>query len=371
MSYLTRILIFLGTILTILLLTHFFVYKTSVKFLAITRENHLLVTKLLFFILPLIFIVVSMLSQWYFNPLTVFLYRISAVWIGLFMWLFLSSVILWIIFGISRMFNVNLNMQVITSILAFFCLVLNIYGVVNSFHPRITEVTVKLPNLPADWKGKKVAFVADTHFGQIRTSGQARKISKLIESTKPELVLIAGDFYDGPKTDFVGPAKIFGDIHSKYGTYFVTGNHEEYTNGHAYLNGIKNSRIVDIDDRIVTINGLQLLGLAYESNHSAEQVKANLEKFTIDNDKPSILIKHVPLHVDVAAKAGVSLQLYGHSHNGQMFPNNLIAKWVFRGYNYGLKPAGSSMVYTTSGVGTWGPPQRIGTKPEVVLITLE
>jgi len=314
----------------------------------------------------------SFITRWYYNWITVVLYRISAVWIGTFMWLFLSSLVIWLIYLVfNKLISYQINTKLLSISLFSFSILLSTYGVINSFTPKVTNVSVPIKNLPTYWQGKQIVFVADTHFGQVRTPKQAKTIANLISKQKPELVLIAGDFYDGPKTDFISPAKIFGEIPSTYGTYFVTGNHEEYSDQVSYKQGINFSKVINIGDKLVNINGIQLLGLAYETNHTAEQIQTNIQNLKINDAEPSILIKHVPLHVDIPAKNGIDLQLYGHSHNGQVVPNNLIAKWIFKGYNYGLKLAGESLVYTTSGVGTWGPPQRIGTKAEIVVITLE
>jgi hypothetical protein len=89
----------------------------------------------------------------------------------------------------------------------------------------------------------------------------------------------------------------------------------------------------------------------------------------IDRRKPSILLKHVPFHLKVAEEQGVSLQLSGHTHHGQVLLFRFITSRVYQGYDYGLKWSGDLLVYTSSGAGTWGPPMRLDTKPEIVVIT--
>jgi predicted MPP superfamily phosphohydrolase len=84
---------------------------------------------------------------------------------------------------------------------------------------------------------------------------------------------------------------------------------------------------------------------------------------------PSILLKHQPDLLGVAESNGVSLQLSGHTHKAQMFPLSLITKWIYHGFDYGLHRFGNMQIYTSSGVGTWGPPLRVGTKAEIVRIT--
>ena len=90
----------------------------------------------------------------------------------------------------------------------------------------------------------------------------------------------------------------------------------------------------------------------------------------IDRRKPSILLKHSPLDLKVAKESGISLQLSGHTHRGQVFLFQWITSRVYHGYDYGLKWFGNLLVYTSSGAGTWGPPMRLDTKPEIVVIEL-
>jgi hypothetical protein len=120
---------------------------------------------------------------------------------------------------------------------------------------------------------------------------------------------------------------------------------------------------------MVDLDGLQIIGVDYRDSTREEQFKANLEKMGIDRNKPSILLKHTPLHLHVAKDQKISLQLSGHSHQGQVFLFRYITSWVYRGYDYGLRWFGDLIVYTSSGAGTWGPPMRIDTKPEIVVIT--
>jgi predicted MPP superfamily phosphohydrolase len=88
----------------------------------------------------------------------------------------------------------------------------------------------------------------------------------------------------------------------------------------------------------------------------------------IDPRKPSILLKHVPTDLEIARDQGISAQLSGHTHRGQVFLFWFITSWVYKGYDYGLKRFGDLLVYTSSGAGTWGPPMRIDADPEIVVI---
>jgi predicted MPP superfamily phosphohydrolase len=122
---------------------------------------------------------------------------------------------------------------------------------------------------------------------------------------------------------------------------------------------------------MVTINGLQIIGIDYSgdifSKNIAEIIK-NLPGFDIK--KPSILLWHAPTQIEAAKNAGISLQLSGHTHKGQLFPLGFITSLIYKGYDYGYKKEGSYSIYTSSGLGGWGPPMRTEKTSEIVEITL-
>ena len=91
----------------------------------------------------------------------------------------------------------------------------------------------------------------------------------------------------------------------------------------------------------------------------------------IDQSKVNVLVKHVPDNLDIAERVGVSLELSGHTHHGQIFPFSYFTYKIFKGYDYGLNKLGKMAVYTSSGVGAAVVPFRIGTQSEIVLITFE
>jgi len=93
-----------------------------------------------------------------------------------------------------------------------------------------------------------------------------------------------------------------------------------------------------------------------------------LHRMKIDPQKPSILLKHAPVDLQIASEAGISAQISGHTHQGQVFLFRFITSGIYKGYDYGLKRFDNLLVYTSSGIGTWGPPMRIDTDPEIVVI---
>jgi predicted MPP superfamily phosphohydrolase len=205
------------------------------------------------------------------------------------------------------------------------------------------------------------------HIGQIHNISYLQKVISKIAEQKPDIILIGGDLFDGsiPAIKNIVPALRKAPL----GVYYVTGNHEEFGSNEKFVAAVKDAGIQVLDDKLTEIDGLQLLGVSYSSADETEKFKKLLVAFPIDKNKPSILIKHEPRDIDIAEEAGISLQLSGHTHHAQIWPFRFLPKRIYKGFDYGLKNSGKTQVYTSSGVGTWGPPMRVGTDSEIVIIS--
>ena len=244
------------------------------------------------------------------------------------------------------------------------------YGLWRGRTITITRVTVNILNLPAAWQGKVIVLASDIHLGNVRGARFARKIVEATAKLKPETVIIAGDLYDGLRCDPAMLIASFKEFKSPQGTYFASGNHDYFGQAEEFFAAIRGVGIRILKNEIVQLNGLQLAGVDFEDAAHREDFEAVLNEMPLDAAKPSVLIKHVPDNLDLAEKKGFSLQLSGHTHHGQFWPLSHITKYLFKGYDYGLKRMGRMWVFTSSGVGAWGPPFRLGTKSEIVAITL-
>lgn len=347
---------------------HWLIYKGLINFLHLESSSHLTAIKWGLFFLSLTFSVATMLSQKFIGSIINWFYTAAAIWMGTLFWLsalIVAGLILNAIFP-------GLNNGYLFGILIFAAgLLISGYGVWNSFNTQVTHYVAALPNLPAAWQNKKIVLVADTHFGNVRGAGSAKKFAALISAQHPEAVVIPGDFFDGPPADYETPAKIIGQINAPKGIYFSTGNHEEFRpDDSAYLEALKAGGIKILYNQMVEVNGLQLIGVTFKNSNNVDSLKNLLAAIPYDKNKPSILLKHAPLALAGAAESGISMEVSGHTHKGQMWPLSLITKWMFKGYDYGIKNFGQMIQITTSGAGTWGPPQRIGSKSEIVVIEL-
>ena len=364
-----RFILFISIIQSILFLGHWFFYRTLVRFLGVTNPSRLLTLKIALALLSVSLVLTSFLAFRYSNLLVRGLYTAAASWLGIFYLFVLVAIFCWIFYGLTKLLSLPVNQKIFFEILIGLALIASLYGFINGSTIRTTRIHLQLPNLPERWKGKTAIWVSDTHLGSVRNYGFAQHIANMVQNLRPDIVFIGGDLYDGEGVDLDRVIEPFSRISVPYGIYFITGNHEEFYNNTPYLQAVRRAGIKVLYNEMIDLDGLQIIGVDYQDSRSKEQIKAILQKMGIDRNKPSILLKHTPLHLQVAKEQGISLQLSGHTHHGQVFLFRFITSQIYQGYDYGLKKFGDLLAYTSSGAGTWGPPMRIDTKPEIVVIT--
>jgi uncharacterized protein len=305
------------------------------------------------------------------NALVRLAYRVSATWLGVLNLCLFAAIGCWCIFSISKLFNLGLSGHSIALALYGLALLTSLGGFLNAAWLRVTRVTVRLLQLPAAWDGKEAVLISDLHLGNIRGASFMRRVVSKVQSLKPYAVFIAGDTFDGPKGDYdrlIAPCR---DLSAPAGVYFVTGNHEEFTDRGKYIAPIERAGLRVLNNEKVTVQGLQIVGVHDSEAIEPEQFKKILHEAGIDSRQPSILLAHRPSNLSIPEAAGISLQVSGHTHKGQFWPWSWIIYKVHGPFAYGLNRFGKLLVLTSSGAGTWGPPMRVGTKSEIVLIRLE
>ena len=366
-----RIVPFLIVVQSILLVGHFLIYETWISARVSPSATEVNGARSALLLLAFIFPAASLLAWRYSNALVRGLYRIAATWLGFMSFFFLASIATWIVYGVAAMAGFGYERQNIALAIFGAAFLAGLYGVVNSQRIRVRQITVKLPNLPEHWRGRLAAFVSDLHLGHVRGYRFAKRLVALLSGLGPDIVFVGGDMYDGTKVDAQRLAEPLRDIQSPLGTYFVAGNHEEFTDRTKYLEAVKSSGVRVLNNEKVVVDGLQIVGVHHHEMVSQQQFRAILENAELDPKCASILLAHCPHHLHIAAEEKIGLQLSGHTHAGQFFPFTWITKRIYGPFVYGLKSLGNLLVYTSCGVGTWGPPMRVGTSPEVVLIGFE
>lgn len=361
-----------ATTLVIIFLAHYFLYHTLVRFFDITDRTYLNALKTIFTLMSVSFIIASILINRFTSALARLYYTLAAVWLGVLLYFFLACLLVYLILLLAKFLPLSVNPKVLIFSLLLAAVAVVIYGVIAAQNIKIKRLDVALPNLPAAWEGKSAVWISDLHLGAIDNYEFAEKVAKQVDDLRPDLLFIGGDFYDGQvNIDLDLLAQIFSKLNAPRGKFFITGNHEEFGDNAKFVSAIEKAGITFLNNKMVDLNGLQLIGLDYKTAYNKNDFSAIMENFKIDKAKPSILLRHVPDKLEVAAEYGVSLTLCGHTHKGQLFPVYFVASLLYDGFGYGLKKIGQTLVYTSSGTGTWGPPMRVLADPEIVQINFK
>ena len=322
-------------------------------------------------ILSVTFIAASLLAFRYHGRLVRWFYTVAAVWLGAASFLFFAACACWVVYAAMRLAGFAVNGRLLLEILFGAAAAVSAFGVINALWTRVRRIRVRLPHLPASWRGRKAVLVSDLHLGHVWNSGFTRRIVAKIAKLKPEIVWIAGDLYDGTAVDAERAAAPLRELKAPLGAYFVEGNHEEFTNPAKYLSAIRGTGVRVLDNEKADVDGLQIVGVPYRHATHPEHFRGVLEKIGVERGRTSVLLTHAPDQLGVAEAAGITLQVSGHTHLGQFVPWSWLARRIYRRFVYGLHHVGKMLVYTSSGAGTWGPPLRVGSSPEIVLFEFE
>jgi predicted MPP superfamily phosphohydrolase len=371
MSVRREVIGFIAVIQSVLFLTHYLLYETWAFSPAGSDTPGALWIKLVLGFFSVSFVAASLLAFRYTNAAVRAFYRAAAVWIGLVSFLFLATIFSWMIFGVARVAGLGMNFHRTVELLFGAALMIGLYGVFNANWTRITRTTVRLANLPAAWRGRRAALISDLHLGHVRNGSFLRRMVAKILKEEPDAIFIAGDLYDGTAIDARRAAEPLSELVAPHGVYFVAGNHEQFRDDSKYLHAIAAAGVRVLSNEKVEVDGLQIVGVPYRNAKQDRGFASVLHAIRLDRDRASILLTHAPDHPEIAEAAGVSLQLSGHTHLGQFVPWSWMARRIYRQFVYGLSRIGKMQVFTSSGTGTWGPPLRVGSNPEIVMLEFE
>ncbi|MFI6787639.1 metallophosphoesterase [Nonomuraea sp. NPDC050383] len=251
------------------------------------------------------------------------------------------------------------------------------YGVSSALgDPVIEPVRVTLPHLDSRLSGLRFAVVSDIHLGPLTGRGHTERIVRMINSLRPDVVAIVGDLVDGTVAELGPLARPLRDLESRYGAFFVTGNHEYYTSkgpaewieelDHLGVRSLRNERVeIRHQGGVLDLAGVNDINGA-TMDDGPDFAKALGGR---DTSRSTVLLAHQPVQVTEAARHGVDLQLSGHTHGGQIAPFNLVVP-LQQPVVSGLATVDGVQVYVTRGAGFWGPPVRVGAPPEITLLEL-
>jgi predicted MPP superfamily phosphohydrolase len=366
-----RLIVFIAMVQLVLCLAHLLLYETWTFSATGGDTPGALWIKLALGFLSVSFVGASLLAFRYTNSILRVFYRAAAVWVGLLSFLFAGAVLSWIIFGAARLAGLDVNFHRTVELLYGAAVVTGLYGIFNASWTRITRTTVQLANLPAAWHGRRAALISDLHLGHVRNGSFLRSMVAKILKEEPDAIFIAGDLYDGTAIDARRAAEPLSKLAAPQGVYFVAGNHEQFGDDGKYLDAIAAAGVRVLRNEKVEADGLQIIGVPYRHAVHDGHFASVLRSIRLDRDRASILLTHAPDNPEIAEAAGVSLQLSGHTHLGQFIPWSWMARRIYRQFVYGLSRIGKMQVFTSSGAGTWGPPLRLGSNPEIVMLQFE
>ncbi len=359
--------IFLG----VLIVSHLAFYFSFTRFFGITSASKRYIVMGVVVFLALSFILASYAAHLQENTLTRAFYFGSGFWLGLLVNLLMASLAGWLLIWTANIFGSRPDRAVVGGVLFVAAFVYSVYGVWNAEHPQVRELNVAIKNLPEQWKGRTIVQLSDVHLGHVYKAAFLERVVRKVNSLHPDMVVITGDLFDGMDGTLSDMVEPLNELKPPYGTYFITGNHEIYLGVDKAYGALDKTGVISLKDEIRDIDGLQLIGLSYPQRGFSRDVYKTIE--SIPNfvpGKPTVLLYHPPVNINQARAAGVNLQLSGHTHKGQVFPVVFITNYIYKGFAYGLHTIGDYSIYTTDGVGTWGPPMRTGNTPEIVDIKL-
>ncbi|MFD8674846.1 metallophosphoesterase [Streptomyces seoulensis] len=242
------------------------------------------------------------------------------------------------------------------------------YGVLRG--PRVKRLTVPLAKLPRSAHGFRIAVVSDIHLGPVLGRDFARTVVDTINSTQPDMIAVVGDLVDGSVKNLGPAAAPLAGLESRLGTYFVTGNHEYFSGAAQWLDEVRTLGMRPLENARTELPYFDLAGVN-DLQGESEGHGPDFRKALGDRDpaRACVLMAHQPVQVHEAVRYDVDLQLSGHTHGGQLWPGNLIAK-AANPTVAGLDRYGDTQLYVSRGAGAWGPPTRVWAPSDITVIEL-
>jgi predicted MPP superfamily phosphohydrolase len=372
--------IFLTVVLAIYILVNMYLWLKGRSALSGAGFSTSLYTAI-FISLASTFVAGKFLENTWTNLLTDILNVTGGFWMGFMLYGFLAWLAVDILLLLQKPFHLlpaeglpKLKLWIFTVITSGVVLLI-IVGFINAISPRTKRYDLEIARELSSGEPIRIVAVSDIHLGSIIRKRSMRHLSEMISREKPDIVLFLGDLLDGS----IGPV-LRGDLLSYldipeplYGIYAITGNHEFMSDLGKSLPYIESKGIRVLKDEVITLdNGVQIIGrIDRTALHTAGSRREPLAKLLAlaDSTAPVILLDHQPYDLSSLAGTPVDLQMSGHTHNGQMWPLNLITKKMFE-LSHGYKMFGKTHVIVSSGFGIWGPRMRLGTRPEILAVTL-
>jgi predicted MPP superfamily phosphohydrolase len=296
------------------------------------------------------------------NPVTNLLYRLGVTWMGI-------AFLLFLVLFPATMAAIALR-GTLSPLLMVPAIGLILISTWLAHNTRIKHVDIAVGKLPKAMDGFRIVHLTDLHIGEIYGPAFLQHVVDNANSLKADLIVITGDVFDGGGKTYEGIVDPLKQLRAKHGVYYVRGNHDVYE-GIANTNKlITECGIIILDDDVARVAGLSLCGLSYPADlvdHKRDILAELAQRAGVK--RPRILLRHEPRDPVLAAELGYDLMLSGHTHNGQIWPLSYLVRLAYP-FRVGQHRIKQMSLYIGPGIGTWGPPLRLGSRSEITQITL-
>jgi uncharacterized protein len=248
-------------------------------------------------------------------------------------------------------------------------------GFINARNPRITTLEIHIPKPAGGMDRLEAVVMSDIHLGTLIGNGFLRRIVNTVNDLSPDIILLPGDILDEDLQPVLrqNTGETLKQLKAPLGVYGIMGNHEHIGGAAPAYEYLSSHGIQMLRDSVVKINGaIYLVGREdRDKPRFTGKPRLSLEELLqdVDFDAPVILLDHQPFYLEKAAALGIDLQLSGHTHHGQLWPLNYITRAMYT-ISKGYEKIEGMHAYVSSGVGTWGPPVRTGSRPEILHLVI-
>ncbi|MGP3966923.1 metallophosphoesterase [Streptomyces sp. 6N223] len=245
------------------------------------------------------------------------------------------------------------------------------YGTYAARQLRTKHVTVRLANLPRAAEGYRIAVASDIHLGPIAGRSHCQRVVDALNATQPDVITVVGDLVDGDVADLRSAAAPLAELRAREGSFFVTGNHEYFTDTEDWVAHVRELGLVPLENERRELSFFDLAGVNDLEGEGTDHGGPDFDAALGDRDpqRTCVLMAHQPAQIYDAVDYGVDLQLSGHTHGGQVWPVNYIAA-LSNPTVAGLDRYDDTQLYVTRGAGAYGAPVRVGADPDITVITL-
>ncbi len=328
-------------------------------------------------IAAVIIIAVFIMSKFPDTFLPSFLIKFAYCGLGTLIYAIITVNIADIVLLLLRLVKINPTKAVAITVTAV-CLALTVvtsaYGIINARTIKTASYQISAGEKTA--YGFKIALISDLHIGHITDGKLLEKIAAEVNKSQPDVICIAGDVFDGDMTAVKDPDAVkaaLRSLNAPHGVYACLGNHDAGSSYEQITDFLSDTGIHLLQDEYVTVADSIILAGRRDSSPIRSHGDKRADKLSLptDSELPIVVLDHQPTNI-TQYDGSVDLILCGHTHNGQIFPGNLLVSLMYDApYGYYRASENSPQVIVTSGAGTWGPPLRVGTDSEIAVITIE